>query len=205
MVDDFYGYSAGLRPVEGAGGVAVEGRPGAGVDLCFQGCLEGFVRVTGSQEVGVPHEEALFVVVGVYEPARDAVCVVAPHLSGVGMEYVYAVYFYPHLSVFSVENVYVRFAEDDEEVALPGVLEVVGHVEVGVYAGFEDGYPAEPVELGGVGFVVEGARDEDIEVRVSGFAGGTHEVGARDGSGDSYRSGVFRPSPAARTPNRRAA
>ena len=43
MIDDFYGDAAVLGLVEGAGGVAVEGFPGFGVDLGFEGSFEGFV------------------------------------------------------------------------------------------------------------------------------------------------------------------
>ena len=43
------------------------------VDFNFEGRFEGFVRVVGAEEVGVANEEALFVVVGIDEPAGDAV------------------------------------------------------------------------------------------------------------------------------------
>ncbi len=74
----------------------------------------------------------------------------------------------------------VRLAEDDEEVALAGVLQVAGHVEVGVHARLEDRDPPQLVKLRGVGFVVERAGDQDIEVRVRGLAGGCDEIGTRD-------------------------
>ncbi len=73
MVDYFQGDAAALGLVEGARGVAVEGGPGVGVDLCFQRGLQGAVGVVGAQEIGVANKEALFVVVGVDEPAVDAV------------------------------------------------------------------------------------------------------------------------------------
>ena len=49
----------------------------SGSDLGLQGGLEGLVRVVGAEEVGVAHEEALLVVVGVDEPAGNAVGAVA--------------------------------------------------------------------------------------------------------------------------------
>ena len=67
----------------------MEGFPGFLVDLGFEGGLEGFVGVVGAEEVGVADEEALLVVVGVYEPAGDAVGVVATNLPGIGVEDVY--------------------------------------------------------------------------------------------------------------------
>ena len=70
----------------------------------------------------------------------------------------------------------------DEEVAFARVLQVVGHVEVGVHAGLEDRDAAELGELGGVGLVVEGAGDEDVERGVGGRAGGGDEVHAVDGA-----------------------
>ena len=63
--------------------VAVERRPCLGVDLGLERRLEGLLRVAGADEVVVPDEEALFVVVGVDEPARDPVCAVASDFAGV--------------------------------------------------------------------------------------------------------------------------
>ena len=113
--------------------------PGFLVDFGFEGRLERLVRVVGAEEVGVADEEALFVVVGIDEPAGDAVGVVAADFTGVGVEHVDAVDLDLDLTVFRVEDVDVGFAEDDEEVAFAGVFEVVGHVEVGVHARLEDG------------------------------------------------------------------
>ena len=58
----------------------------------------------------------------------------------------------------------------------------VGHVQVRIHPGLEHGDAAELLELGGVGVVVEGAGDEDVEVGVRGFAGGGDQVGAGDGA-----------------------
>ena len=78
---------------------------------------------------------------------------------------------------FSGEQVDVRLAEDDEEVALAGVLQVVGHVQVGVHARLEHGDAAELAELGGVRLVVEGAGDQHVEAGVAGLArGGTRSA-----------------------------
>ena len=53
VIDDLDGNPAGLRFVERAGGIAVEGRPGVFVNLGFEGGLEGFIGVVGSEKIGV--------------------------------------------------------------------------------------------------------------------------------------------------------
>ena len=85
MVDDFDGDTAGLGFGKGAGSVAVERFPGFPVDIGFERRLEGLVWIVGAKEVGVPHEEALLVVVGVDEPTGDTVRAVTADLAGVGM------------------------------------------------------------------------------------------------------------------------
>ena len=79
MVDDFDRDAAGGGFVEGAGGVAVERCPGFCVDLGFEGGFERRVRIVRAQEIGVADEEALFVVVGVDDPAGDATGAIAAH------------------------------------------------------------------------------------------------------------------------------
>ena len=76
----------------------------------------------------------------------------------------------------------VRLAEDHEQVALAGVLQVAGHVQVGVHARLEDGDAAELAELGGVRLVAERAGDQHVVVGIGGFAGGGDQVGAGDGA-----------------------
>ena len=182
VVDDFDGDAAGLGFGEGAGGVAVERFPGFPVDFGFERRPEGFVRVVGAKEIGVPHEEALLVVVGVDEPTGDTVRAVTANLAGVGMEDVHPIDLDPELTVTRVEEVDVGFTEDDEEVAFTRVLEIVRHVEISVHAGFEDGNAPQPVEFGSVGFVIESAGDQHVETRLCGFTGGFREIGTRDGA-----------------------
>ena len=156
----------------------MERGPGFFVDLGFQRCLQRAVGVVGAEEVGLADEEAFFVVVGVDEPAGDAVGAVAFDFAGAGVEDVDAVDPDLDLVVLRFEQIDVGLAEDDEEVPFAGVLQVLGHVKVGVHAGFENGDAADLRQLRGVRFVVEGAGDEDVEVGVGGFAGGGDEVGA---------------------------
>ena len=77
MVDHLDRDAPGGGFLEGTGGVAVERFPGFFVDLGFEGGLERRVGIVGAQEIGVADEEALFVVVGVDEPAGDAFGAVA--------------------------------------------------------------------------------------------------------------------------------
>ena len=156
--------------------------PGFLVDFGFEGRPEGFVRVVCVEEVGMAHEEALLVVVGVDEPAGDTVSAVTADFAGVGVEYVYASNLDLDLTVIHVEDVDVGFAEDDEEVAFAGVLEVAGHVEIGIHARLEDRDPPQLVEIRRVGFVVEGAGDQDVKIGVCSLAGGLHEIGTGDGA-----------------------
>jgi hypothetical protein len=74
------------------------------------------------------------------------------------------------------EDVDVGLAEDHEQVALARVLQVLGHVQVGVHPGLEHRDAAEFAELRGVGLVVEGAGDHDVEVSVAGLAGGGDQI-----------------------------
>jgi len=123
-------------------------------------------------------EEALFIIVGVDKPAGDAVGTVAADFAGGGVEDIDAVDFDLDLAVCGVEDVDIRLAEDDEQIALAGVLEVVGHVQVGVHPGFEDRDAAELVKFRGMGVVVEGAGDQDIKAPVASLSGSGDQVGA---------------------------
>ena len=124
------------------------------------------------------YEKALFVVVGVDKPAGDLVGVARSNFAGLGMEDIDSVDFDLNFAVVSIEDIDVGFSEDDEEVAGAGVFEFVGHVEIGVHPGFEDGEATEFAKFGGLGVVVEGAGDDDIKSSISGFSGGRDEIGA---------------------------
>src|SRR6185437_8475088 len=72
------------------------------------------------------------------------------------------------------------------QVALAGVLEIFGHVKIGVHAGFQDGNASELVELGGMRVEIESAGDENIETGVRGFASGLDQI--RPGYGSELRT-----------------
>ena len=76
------------------------------------------------------------------------------------------------------EDVDVRLAEDDEQVALARVLQVFGHVEVGVHPRLQHRDAAQALELGGVRLIVEGTGDQNVEPAVCGLARRLHEVRA---------------------------
>src|SRR5262252_75721 len=88
----------------------------------------------------------------------------------------------PEPAVLVGDQVDVRLAEDDEQVALAGVLQVARHVQVGVHARLEHRDAAELGELGGVGFVVECAGDQHVELGIARLAGGFDKVGALHGA-----------------------
>ena len=82
MIDHLNGNAAGCRLVEWARRVAVQCRPGFFIDLGLQRGLKRLVGVVGTEEVGMADEEAFLVVVGVDEPAGDAVGTVAADFTG---------------------------------------------------------------------------------------------------------------------------
>ena len=88
------------------------------------------------------------------------------------MEDVHTVDLYLHLVALHREEIDVRLAEHDEEVALAGVLQIIGHMQVGVHARLEHGDTAECGELRGMGIGVEGASHEPVEVGVARLARG---------------------------------
>ena len=150
-------------------------------------------------------EEALAVVVGVDEPAGDAVRIVAADLAGLRVEHVHALEAHPHPVPFHLLDCEVRLAEDDEEVPLAGVPEVVRHVEVGVHPGLEDREAAEFRELARVRVVGEGARHQHIEARFGGLPRGGGEIRTRDGPelGPDQDSGAALPTALLVAPLRR--
>ena len=105
MVDHLYRDASGFGFVEGAGSVAVEGCPGVCVDFGLEGRLEGFVGIVGAEEVGVTDEESFLVVIRIDEPAGDAVGTVGANFSGIWMEDVYSVDFYPESDRLSASRI----------------------------------------------------------------------------------------------------
>ena len=95
----------------------------------------------------MPDKEALFVVIGVDEPAGDTLSAIAADLTGVWMKHVHTVHLHHNLAVVCIQDVDIRFAEDDKQVTLAGVLQVIGHVQVGVHTRLEYGNAAQLIKL----------------------------------------------------------
>ena len=156
--------------------------PGFFVDLGLEGGFERLIWVIGPQEIGMAHEEAFLVVVGVDEPAGDALGPVAADFAGVGVEHVYAVDLHLDLSIFCVQDVDIRLAEDDKQVALAGVLQIIGHVQIGVHPCLEHRDAAQLVEIRRVSIVVESAGDERVKVGVTRLTSRRHKIRAGNGA-----------------------
>ena len=165
MVDHLDRDAAALWLGKHYGGVTVEGGPGFRIDLGLQGGLQAFVGVVLTEEVGLPHEEAFAVVVGIDEPAGDVVGIITADLTSGGVEHVHTVD--PHLDLIrlglwtcGLQDVDIRLPEDHEQVAFAGVLEVLLHMQIRVHACLQDGQVAELAELGGVVL-----REEELNLR----------------------------------------
>ena len=128
------------------------------------------------------NEEAFLVVVGVNEPAGDAVGAVATDFSGTGVEDIDALHLHAQPVIRLRQEINVRFAEDDEQVSLAGVLEILGHMQVGVHSSFENGDAAQFAELRSVGLVIESAGDQHIEPGIAGLTGASDKIGALHGA-----------------------
>ncbi|MCY1465750.1 hypothetical protein D9M71_839380 [compost metagenome] len=83
------------------------------------------------------NEETFFVVISVDKPTGNAAGTVGTDFASVGMEYVHAINFHFDLTVIGRNDVDIRLTEDHKQIALAGVLEVFGHMQVGVHARFE--------------------------------------------------------------------
>src|SRR5258707_1276944 len=123
MVDDLYSDAPQLELVERARGVAVEGRPRLLVNLGLERGLQRSVGIVGSKEVRVADEETLLVVVGVDEPAGDAIRAIAAHLTHIGIEDIHTPYPHPYLPTLHGAEDYIGLSEENEQIALAGVLE----------------------------------------------------------------------------------
>ena len=161
VIDHFDRNAPGLGLVKRARYIAVQCAPGIGVDFGFQRGFQGAVGVVRSQKIGVADKETFFVVIGVNEPAGNAVNIVADDFAGLGLEHIDTIDF--DLELFAcwhgigvlareggfqvvaihTQNVNVGFAKNHKEVAFAGVFQVFGHVQVGVHTGLEHGDASE--------------------------------------------------------------
>ena len=109
-------------------------------------------------------EEALLVVVGVDEPQPDRIRPVGLDLASLWPEDIDA--FDHDLDLASADRLdrNVGLAEHDEQIAGAGVLQLAGHMQVGVHARLQDRNAADAVEFGRMGVEIEGASDSPTEV-----------------------------------------
>src|ERR1043166_2196993 len=128
MVNHLYRDPAFCRAGERARSVTVERLPGFAINFRLQGRLQGAIGIIRSQEIGVADKEAFLVVIGVNEPARDPIGVIADHLAGLWLEDVHTANIDLDLALLSIQNLDIRLAEYCEEISLPGILEVLDHV-----------------------------------------------------------------------------
>ena len=75
------------------------------------------------------------------------------------LEHVHAMYLHLNLSVLHIRDLNVRLAENHKKVSFAGVLQIAGHVQVGIHASLENGDAAQFGKVCGVRVVVEGATD----------------------------------------------
>src|SRR5262245_48768683 len=87
MVNDLHGDATVIRLRERAGSIAVQRCPCFLIDLRFERSFECIIWIIRAQKVSMTNEEALLVVVGINEPARDTFGTVATNFTGVGMKY----------------------------------------------------------------------------------------------------------------------
>src|SRR5690554_4161312 len=147
MVNHLNRNSAGLRLAKRSRDITVQSFPCFPIYLGLQSDLQRFVWICGSKEVGMAHEEGFFVVVGVDKPAGNTVGGVADDLASLGFEHIHAVNLDLDLVVASIQNIDIGLAKNDEQIAFTCVLEVVGHVQVGVHSGLEYWDSTKLVEL----------------------------------------------------------
>ena len=102
VVDDLHRNAPGLGLVKRARYIAVQCAPSIGVDFGFQRGFQGAVGVVRSQKIGVADKETFFVVIGVNEPAGNAVNIVADDFAGLGFENIHAIDF--DLELFACGN-----------------------------------------------------------------------------------------------------
>ena len=182
MINHFNSDSSGLRFWERSRGVAVQAFPGNFVNFGFESGFEGFVWIVGSEEISVADKEVFFVIVGVNEPASDAIGSTGLDFARLGTEDIDAVEFDLDVLVLDALNLDIGFTKDDEEVPGSGVLEVVCHVEIRVHPGFEDGDVAKSGEVSGMGIEAESTGNQDIKSRIASFTSCAHKIGTRNGS-----------------------
>ena len=100
----------------------MEGFPGLLVDLGFERRPQRLIRIVRTEKIGVADEEAFLIVIGIDEPTRYAVGIVAVNLTCVRVKHIHSINLDLNLTVRCIFDFDVRLSEDDEEVAFAGVF-----------------------------------------------------------------------------------
>ena len=117
MVDDLHGKLARFGLVERSAHRSVQTAPSGFVDLCPQHSFEFGIWFLGSCEVGVAHEEALAVVIGIDESAGNVVGGGTANLASGRIIDIDALDRGDELVILLLLDVHVWLAEDHEKVA----------------------------------------------------------------------------------------
>ena len=72
---------------------------------------------------------------------------VADDFTGLRFEDIYAFHLDAQLAILFGDEFDVRLTENDEQVAFASVLEILGHVQIGVHAGLEHGDATQNYEI----------------------------------------------------------
>lgn len=134
-------------------------------------------------------KKTLIVVVGIQKPASDAFWSVAANVASSGMENINALDLDLQLAPGGRQQFDIGFVEDDKEIALPGILEVFGHVKIGIHPGLQNRDAAKLMKLTGMRVEIERAGDEHVELGVGCLPCSPDEIrtGYRGPGKDSHR------------------
>ena len=111
--------------------------------------------------------------------AANAFGVVGTDFPRVGVEYIHAFHTHANSSVLLILDVDVGLTKHDKEIPFARILQLVGHVKVGVHLGFKDWQRPKLGQLGGMRIEIEGTGDHDVEPGIGRLARRIDEIGAR--------------------------
>ena len=77
------------------------------------------------------NKEALFIVVGIDEPACDSIRTIASNLTGARVKNIHTFHFNLNLSLGNFQKLDIWLAKDNKEIAFTGVLKIFCHMKIG--------------------------------------------------------------------------
>ena len=170
--------------------------PRFAVDFGLESGFKRLVGIARSQKVGMAHKERFFVIVGVDKPTRNGVRIIAAHFARGRIKDIHALDRDLNPVIGGIFNDNIRFAKNDEEIALARIFEVGGHMQVGVHARLENPHRAEAGQIAGGRIVVEGAGNKQFKTRLARFPCRCGQILAGDAA-------EFRPDEDGRPPGAR--